>query len=97
LGSEVNLAAGVILANFKNGSKNLEVSSEVDGKKTPTGLQKLGALIGDGTKIGSNAVTDPGTIVGKNCLIYPLSLIRGTIESNKIVKNKPKLEIVDKE
>lgn len=97
VGNKVNLAAGVILANFKNGSKNPEVIVEINGKKQSTGMKKLGAIIGDDTKIGSNVVTDPGTIIGKNTLVYPLVLIRGTIASNKIIKFKPILEIVDKE
>lgn len=97
IGNDVNLAAGVIIANFKNGSRNLEVSVNIDGQKVNTGFQKLGALIGDSSALGSNCVTDPGAIIGKNCLIYPLTSIRGTIENNKIVKNKPNLEIVNKE
>lgn len=97
VGNNVNIAAGVILANFKNGSSNPEVFVESDNKRTATGLQKLGALIGDGTKIGSNCVTDPGTILGKNIITYPLVPIRGTIPSDKILKYKPTLEIVDKE
>ena len=97
IGSKVNLAAGVVLANFKNGSKNPEVFVEIQGQKINTGMQKLGAIVGDNSKIGSNVVTDPGTIIGKNTLIYPLAPIRGTVSSNKIVKFKPPLEIVEKE
>lgn len=96
VGSGVNLGAGVILANFKSGAANKEIAVEVDGKKIGTGLEKFGSLIGDNVNIGSNSVTDPGVIIGKNAIIYPLTLIRGTIASNKIVKYKPNLEIVDK-
>jgi NDP-sugar pyrophosphorylase family protein len=96
IGSDVNLAAGTILANYKNGAADLEVKVEISGKKTRTGLEKFGALVGDNVKIGCNAVTDPGTIIGKNTLVYPLALIRGTIPAEKIVKYKPQLKIVDK-
>lgn len=96
VGNNVNLGAGVILANYKAGSKHLEVNVENNGSKFPTGMKKLGCFIGDGVKIGSNTVCDPGSIVGKNSVIYPLSLIRGEIPSNKIVKNKPNLVIIQR-
>ena len=96
VGSNVNLAAGAILANYKNGATNLEVKVEIDGEKIGTGLEKFGSIIGDGVKLGCNVVTDPGTLIGKNTLVYPLVPLRGTIPANKIVKYKPQLEIVDK-
>lgn len=96
VGNNVNLAAGVILANYKSGAADLEVKIEVDGKKIGTGLEKFGAIIGDRVNLGSNVVTDPGTLVGKSTLVYPLAPIRGNIPANKIVKYKPQLEIVDK-
>lgn len=96
IGNNVNLGAGVILANYKAGSKYLEVSVVSNGSKLPTGMKKLGCFIGDGVKIGSNTVCDPGTIIGKNSVIYPLSLIRGYIPANKIVKNKSNLVITEK-
>lgn len=96
VGNNVNLGAGVILANYKAGSKHLEVNVENNGSKFPTGMKKLGCFIGDGVKIGSNTVCDPGSIVGKNSVIYPLSLIRGEIPSNKIVKNKHNLVIIQR-
>jgi|SRR3989344_2250647 len=96
VGSDVNLAAGAILANYKNGATDLEIKVEIDGKKIGTGLEKFGAIIGDGVKLGCNVVTDPGTLVRKNTLVYPLVPLRGTIPANKIVKYKPQLEIVNK-
>ncbi|MEX0616522.1 MAG: glucose-1-phosphate thymidylyltransferase [Candidatus Woykebacteria bacterium] len=96
VGSDVNLAAGAVLANYKNGAADLEIKVEVEGKKVGTGLEKFGAIVGDGVKLGCNVVTDPGTFVGKNTLVYPLAAIRGNIPANKIVKYKPQLEIVDK-
>ena len=96
VGSEVNIAAGSVLTNYKNGVYDLEVYAEIEGKKVGTGLEKFGDLLADWVKLGSNVVTKPGTMVGKNTLVYPLSLISGTIPANKIVKYKPRLEIVDK-
>ena len=69
---------------------------KIEGKKVGIGLEKFGAIIGDRVKLGSNVVTNPGTIIGKNTLVYPLAPISGTIPANKIVKYKPQLEIVDK-
>jgi UDP-N-acetylglucosamine diphosphorylase / glucose-1-phosphate thymidylyltransferase / UDP-N-acetylgalactosamine diphosphorylase / glucosamine-1-phosphate N-acetyltransferase / galactosamine-1-phosphate N-acetyltransferase len=97
VGSQVNIAAGTVLANYKNGAKDLQVYVDINGKKVNTGLNKFGAILGDGVKLGSNVVTNPGTIIGKNTLVYPLAPIFGTIPANKIVKYKPQLEIVDKE
>lgn len=97
VGTNVNLAGGVILANFKNASKNQEIRITFGGEKIDTGFRKLGALIGDGVKLGVNSVTDPGTVVGKNTYAYPLSYLRGEIPSNKLIKNRPNLEIVDLE
>lgn len=51
-----------------------------------TGLRKFGAMIGDFTEIGCNSVLCPGTVIGKNCTVYPLSLVRGCIEENSIFK-----------
>lgn len=88
LGREVNLGAGVKISNFKNDG------SEIVIENIPTGLRKVGAFIGDGTKIGCNSVTAPGTIIGKDCLIYPLVSLRGIIPAESIVKLKQEQEII---
>lgn len=88
LGKEVNLGAGVKLSNFKNDGTEIVID------KYNTGLRKIGAFIGDGTKIGCNAVTSPGTIIGKNCLIYPLVQVRGIVPESSIVKLRQELEII---
>lgn len=96
VGNKVNLAAGAVLANYKSGASNLEVMVEIDGSKIGTGLEKFGAIVGDYVNLGCNVVTDPGTVIGRNSLIYPLASVHGSIPSNKIVKYKPQLEIVEK-
>ncbi|OGY26336.1 MAG: hypothetical protein A2Z42_03345, partial [Candidatus Woykebacteria bacterium RBG_19FT_COMBO_43_10] len=95
IGNRVNFAAGALTANFKHGTKNEIVNIENGGKKTPTGLRKFGSLVGDEAKIGCNAVLDPGTIIGKGTIVYPLAAIRGSIPANKIVKYRQSLEVVD--
>jgi acetyltransferase-like isoleucine patch superfamily enzyme len=69
LGRDVNLGAGTKLANLKiiAGAVTLKVS----GRHFSTGLRKFGAILGDRTETGCNSVTSPGTILGKESLIYP--------------------------
>lgn len=68
LGSEVNLGAGTSIANLKVTPHNVRATLE-DGLVVDTGRRKLGAIIGDGTKIGINCSLAPGTIVGADCLV----------------------------
>lgn len=82
LGNNVHLGAGAILSNLKSNKSNIVING-VDTK-----LRKVGSFIGDNVEIGCNAVLNPGTIVGKNSLIYPLTMVRGIISQNKIVKDK---------
>ena len=63
---------------------------EINGIKT--GLTKIGAIIGDNSSLGCNTVTQPATFIGKNVYSYPLSLLSGFIESNKIIKVRPNQE-----
>ncbi len=93
IASNVNLGAGVKISNVKN--KKSTIVCKLDGETIDTGLYKLGAIIGDNVKIGSNAVLNPGTIIGENTIVYPLVNLRGTINSNKIVKNNSEVVIVD--
>ncbi|MCZ6680245.1 MAG: glucose-1-phosphate thymidylyltransferase [Candidatus Poribacteria bacterium] len=77
VGFGVNLGAGVKLSNQKITHSEVIVR-DVAGKTYATGLRKLGGLIGDQTQIGCNAVLNPGTVLGKRCLVYPLVSVRGT-------------------
>jgi UDP-N-acetylglucosamine diphosphorylase / glucose-1-phosphate thymidylyltransferase / UDP-N-acetylgalactosamine diphosphorylase / glucosamine-1-phosphate N-acetyltransferase / galactosamine-1-phosphate N-acetyltransferase len=75
IGSNVNLEAGSILANHHNDRESKEIFVLVDGKVHPTGSQKFGALIGDGSKIGANAVLSPGTILKPKSIVGRLALV----------------------
>lgn len=86
LGTKVNLGAGVKLANFKTFGTNITIEGH------ETGLRKIGALIGDNSSIGCNAVTTPGTIIGQNVIAYNCAVMRGVILSNTIVKLRQDLE-----
>ena len=53
-----------------------------------TGLKKFGAMLGDEVEVGCNSVLNPGTVIGRNTNIYPLSRVRGVVPANSIFKDK---------
>lgn len=85
LGYKAHMGAGSIISNVKSDKSNVTVN--IKNTKINTYLRKFGAIVGDYVEIGCNAVLNPGTIIGRNTTIYPTSMVRGTIEENKIVKN----------
>ena len=86
LGYHVHLGAGVILSNLKSDGTNVDIRHK--DKKISTGMRKMGSIIGDNTEVGCNSVLYPGTIIGKNTNIYPLTRVRGIINSNSILKDE---------
>ncbi len=92
LGFEAHLGAGVKISNLKIVPGNVIV--EAEGKSFDTGLRKFGALLGDHTEIGCNAVLNPGSIIGRGAVIYPNVNWRGVLPANMVVKNKAPQEIV---
>ena len=86
LGYHVHLGAGVILSNLKSDGTNVDIRYK--NKKISTGMRKMGSIIGDNTEVGCNSVLYPGTVVGKNTNIYPLTRVRGIINSNSILKDE---------
>lgn len=85
LGSGVNLGAGVKLANYKLDHK--EVYIFFKGEKIATKLKKFGAILGDGVQLGCNAVTSPGTLMGKESLCYPCVYVKGIIPAKTVIKD----------
>jgi UDP-N-acetylglucosamine diphosphorylase / glucose-1-phosphate thymidylyltransferase / UDP-N-acetylgalactosamine diphosphorylase / glucosamine-1-phosphate N-acetyltransferase / galactosamine-1-phosphate N-acetyltransferase len=73
LGGACNLGAGTKLANLK--IKGDTVRIRIGEESIDTGRRKLGAIIGDGVEIGCNSVTNPGALLGKRCLVYPVSSV----------------------
>src|SRR5256886_10583394 len=71
LGFRVHLGAGAILSNVKLNHQEIHVSA-TDGD-IATGLRKFGAIVGDRTEIGCNAVINPGSVLGRDCLIYQVA------------------------
>ena len=92
LGYKAHMGAGAIASNLK--SDKTQVKINYNGTKIETNLRKLGAIVGDNSEVGCGSVLNPGTIIGRNVNIYPLSQVRGYIKENSIYKNQN--EIVEK-
>ena len=92
LGNDVNLGAGTRLANFKIVPGTVTVRRP-DGSNVDTGLRKLGAILGDGVQIGCNAVTSPGTVLGRDTIVYPNASLQGTVPAASVVAWRPGLVI----
>lgn len=84
LGNHAHIGAGSICSNLKADKKNIVIHAEIP---IQTDLRKVGAFIGDYVDVGCGCVLNPGTIIGKNSNIYPLSSVRGVIPSNSIYKD----------
>ena len=84
LGEFAHMGAGSITSNIKSDKTNVVIKGK---EKIETNLRKVGAFLGNNVEIGCNAVLNPGTIIGCNTIVYPLTMVRGVIEGNKIVKN----------
>lgn len=85
LGYRAHTGAGAITSNVKS-DRTLVCVKDGD-KKIETGRKKFGAMIGDGAEIGCNSVLNPGTVIGKNTNVYPLSSVRGVIPADSIYKS----------
>ena len=84
LGYKAHMGAGSVTSNVKSDRTLVTVRSGEE--KIETGLKKFGAMLGDFVEVGCNSVLNPGTVVGRNSNIYPLSCVRGTVPENSIFK-----------
>ena len=92
LGYKSHMGAGSITSNVKSDKKLVIIKN---GKEhIETGLKKVGAMLGDEVEVGCGSILNPGTIIGKNTNIYPLSSVRGVVPERSIYKNQN--EIVEK-
>jgi NDP-sugar pyrophosphorylase family protein len=103
LGNNVNLGAGTRLSNLAVSSekdvtgKRPTIQLILNNERVNTGLANLGAIIGDDAQTGCNTVTNPGTLIGRNTLIYPnMSVAKGYYPDNKIIKLRQQTETVDR-
>ena len=84
LGYRSHMGAGSITSNVKSDKSLVAVKS--DNEIIETGLKKFGAILGDFVEVGCNSVLNPGSVIGRNTNIYPLSCVRGVIPSDSIYK-----------
>lgn len=91
LGYKSHMGAGSITSNVKSDKKLVVVKGE---NKYETGLKKFGAMLGDNVEVGCGSILNPGSVIGRNVNIYPLSSVRGIVPSNSIYKKAS--EIVEK-
>lgn len=84
LGYRSHMGAGSITSNVKSDKTLVKVSA--NGQRIETGMKKLGAMLGDFVEVGCGSVLNPGTVIGKNSNIYPLSSVRRTVPANSIYK-----------
>lgn len=86
LGYKAHMGAGAVTSNVKSDKSLVKVHAE-DGDVT-TGFKKFGAVLGDCVEVGCNSVLNPGTVIGRNSVVYPLSSVRGCVAANSIYKNQ---------
>jgi len=96
LGFHAHMGAGSITSNIKSDRTNVVIKDFSTGEEIETGLRKIGAMLGDYAEVGCNTVMNPGSVIGAHTNIYPLSMIRGVIPPDSIVKNRAAHEIVSK-
>ena len=86
LGFRSHMGAGSITSNVKS-DKSL-VAVRFNDQKIETGLKKMGAILGDYVEVGCGSVLNPGTIIGKDSNVYPLSSVRGYVPEQSIYKKE---------
>ncbi len=88
LGEHAHTGAGTICSNLKSDGKAVIIHGERDYE---TGLRKIGGILADGADVGCGSVINPGTVIGKNTSVYPLTSLRGVYPADCIVKAADKV------
>ncbi len=83
LGYKAHMGAGSVTSNVKSDYSKVVVHV---GEGIPTGLKKFGAMLGDRVEVGCNSVLNPGTVIGRDSSVYPVSCVRGVIPERSICK-----------
>lgn len=84
LGNKAHTGAGTICSNLKSDGTAVVIHADTDYE---TGIRKIGGILADGADVGCGCVLNPGTVIGKNTSVYPLTAVRGVVESDSIVKS----------
>lgn len=79
------MGAGSICSNLKSDKRNVVIRGDSDYE---THLKKVGGFLGDGADVGSGCILNPGTVIGKNTSVYPLTVLRGVYPESCIVKSQ---------
>ncbi|QEY34875.1 UDP-N-acetylglucosamine pyrophosphorylase [Caproiciproducens galactitolivorans] len=85
LGYKSHMGAGSITSNVKSDKTLVKIS--VESERLGTSLKKVGAMLGDHVEVGCNSVLNPGTVIGRESTIYPLSMVRGYVPARSIYKH----------
>ncbi len=83
LGYKAHMGAGSLTSNVKSDKSLVVIHTN---PAIPTGIKKVGAMLGDCVEVGCNSVLNPGTVIGRNSNVYPLSCVRGVVPENSIYK-----------
>lgn len=83
LGNRAHTGAGTICSNLKSDGRPVVVHGDTEYE---TGLRKFGAILADGADVGCGSVLNPGTVIGRNTSVYPLTSLRGVYPGDSIVK-----------
>ena len=86
LGYKAHMGAGSITSNVKSDKKLVKVHAPEGDIET--GLKKFGAMVGDNVEVGCGSILNPGTVVGRESNIYPLSSVRGVVPEKSIYKRQ---------
>ena len=78
------MGAGAVCSNLKSDGKAVVIHADIEYE---TGLRKIGGILADGADVGCGCVLNPGTVIGKNTSVYPLTALRGVYPENSIVKS----------
>lgn len=89
LGYKSHMGAGSVTSNVKSDKTLVTINDSQN--RIETGLKKMGAMLGDHVEVGCNSVLNPGTIIGRNSNVYPLSCVRGVVPENSIYKTGAKI------
>lgn len=90
LGNHAHMGAGSICSNLKADGKSVVIKGD---ENYETGLRKIGGILGDEADVGCGCVLNPGTVIGKNTSVYPLTSVRGVLPENSIVKSMQNIVI----
>ena len=83
LGYKAHMGAGSVTSNVKSDKSLVVIHGETE---LPTGIKKVGAMLGDRVEVGCNSVLNPGTVIGRDSNVYPTSSVRGVVPERSIYK-----------